>query len=500
MQDPKILIVGAGPSGLVSSIHLHRSGVMVDLVDARWSIDPKSKALSMNSATLETLFDLGVGERVLDEGVVNDTIEILWKKRPLQAISLRDVRTPFPFFLMLPQFRTEVILADRLAELGGTIRRGVQVVDLVPEDDGYLVTLEEEGAQVTRHYDYVLGCDGANSTVRSKLEILFPVSDYDMHFAMCDAVIDWPGHSGRWQYIVDEYNFMILIPLSGDSHRIVIKLDGLGDRRRRWIAADFEAFVARMGLEGFRIQSTSWTSAARFQDGLADSFRAGRAFLVGDAAHRFSPIGGQGMNTGVQDAYNLAYKLAMVLRGDADPALLDSYESERREWACNIGDSTRTMTRLIAGLDRDPRGPLRGFLPSSAGGEYLTQTLPSLLSGVSARYGLNGAAIQRVALPHAGPLHDSEGRRDTLVLHQGVTECRATAGALSGLAEELGLGFIATDRRDVREELCSDVHDAPVPIVGLVRPDRFLAWRQELSSAEDVHYVRVKLLRSGTGG
>ncbi|MEM7309009.1 MAG: FAD-dependent monooxygenase [Planctomycetota bacterium] len=482
-----ILLVGGGPSGLTSAVHLQRSGVPHRLIERRRGVHQLSKALSLSSSTLELFEDLGLVEAALAAARLNDAVQIFWKGRELHDVSLAGIPSRYPFFAMLPQYETERLLRARLAQLGGSVEEGTALVDLEARADRVIATTEDDAGRRTRRpYAYVVGCDGARSAVRRLAGIPFEGHDYPMYFAMCDAPVRWPGREGRWGYFVDEERFGILIPLSRTLHRVVVQDRGRFDPERVWRREDFLWRLHGIGLAGIELGELTWSTSARFYNRLAGCFRKGRVFLVGDAAHLFSPIGGQGMNTGVQDAYNLAWRLALCQRGLAREALLDGYERERRPYAEGVRASTDAMTRVIARLDRDPRGPLRRFLPSARGGAFLAHTLPRRLAGLAAAYGVEPdgppAAGRRLTRSR---LHDPGGGRYVL----------AVAGGISSAVVRLV--------RDYRAILAlRELDPAEARALGLdhqslllVRPDRFVAYAGRCSSASDVaplrEYVKV---------
>ncbi len=518
MPDP-ILICGAGPAGLVAAIHLARLGLPFRVIEKKTEIDRRSKALSMNAATLELFMDLGVADEILESASINREIHIHWRGKTLWNVPLTGVRSRFPYFAMLPQYATECILRRRLSELGGDLEIGRELVALEQHSDSVSVTIRDRsGLEEKGRYAFVLGCDGARSSVRELCGIAFEGFDYEMYFAMCDAPIRWPGKEGRWHYFVDEHRFAILIPLTQDLHRLVVKDHSDRPYRSNWQRRDFQNLLAAMHLD-LSLGEPVWTSTARFYNRMAACFRQHRAFLLGDAAHLFSPIGGQGMNTGVQDAYNLAWKLGFhSLLGNGGEPLLDSYETERRGFATAVRASTDDMTNIIARIDKDPSGSLRNFLPSSRGQHFVHEILPVKLSGTDVTYGSNFAPRcspglrrgDRVSFraPDARgssiDLHDPTGRR--LRLTYVISEERNCSRALSRvreLAAEIGplleVQFLTSRRRNDPLARAFSGVDAETLRVSLgltddslilVRPDRFVAFSGRGSRASDLENLR----------
>ncbi|WP_369157910.1 FAD-dependent oxidoreductase [Streptomyces sp. R02] len=346
MSDIPVLIVGAGPTGLTLGIDLARRGVPALVVERADELFPGSRGKGLQPRTMEVFDDLGVLDAVRAGGG-RYPAGMLWRDgRRLGEHHLTDpVETteevPYEGW-MVPQWRTQRILRDRLEELGGKIAFGREVTDVTQDEDG--VTAHFTAGPPLRA-QYLVAADGGRSAVRRAVgagmtgEAVdpLPMLVADVRIAGLDRD-NWhmfPPREGR-----DE--FLTLCPLAGtDDFQLVTRfaegtrVDLSPDAVRRVVAA-------RTHVAAEDVTEVLWASDFRPRAALADRFRAGRVFLAGDAAHVHSPAGGQGLNTSVQDAYNLGWKLGAVLSGDADPCLLDSYEEERRAVAADmLGLSTR---------------------------------------------------------------------------------------------------------------------------------------------------------------
>ncbi|MEV5916459.1 FAD-dependent oxidoreductase [Streptomyces sp. NRRL S-1314] len=346
MSDTPVLIVGAGPTGLTLGIDLARRGVPALVVERADELFPGSRGKGLQPRTMEVFDDLGVLEAVRAGGG-RYPVGMLWRdgKRLGEHHLMDPVETteeaPYEGW-MVPQWRTQRILRDRLEELGGKIAFGREVTDVTQDEDG--VTAHFTAGPPLRA-QYLVAADGGRSAVRRAVgagmtgEAVdpLPMLVADVRIAGLDRD-NWhmfPPREGR-----DE--FLTLCPLAGtDDFQLVARfaegtrVDLSPDAVRRVVAA-------RTHLAAEDVTEVLWASDFRPRAALADRFRAGRVFLAGDAAHVHSPAGGQGLNTSVQDAYNLGWKLGAVLSGDADPSLLDSYEEERRAVAADmLGLSTR---------------------------------------------------------------------------------------------------------------------------------------------------------------
>ncbi|MEU2368043.1 FAD-dependent oxidoreductase [Streptomyces pseudogriseolus] len=346
MSDIPVLIVGAGPTGLTLGIDLARRGVPALVAERADELFPGSRGKGLQPRTMEVFDDLGVLDAVRAGGG-RYPVGMLWRdgKRLGEHHLMDPVETteeaPYEGW-MVPQWRTQRILRDRLEELGGKIAFGREVTDVTQDEDG--VTAHFTAGPPLRA-QYLVAADGGRSAVRRAVgagmtgEAVdpLPMLVADVRIAGLDRD-NWhmfPPREGR-----DE--FLTLCPLAGtDDFQLVARfaegtrVDLSPDAVRRVVAA-------RTHLAAEDVTEVLWASDFRPRAALADRFRAGRVFLAGDAAHVHSPAGGQGLNTSVQDAYNLGWKLGAVLSGDADPSLLDSYEEERRAVAADmLGLSTR---------------------------------------------------------------------------------------------------------------------------------------------------------------
>ncbi|TDR87332.1 FAD-dependent monooxygenase [Enterovirga rhinocerotis] len=341
----EVLVVGAGPVGLTLAAELARHGARPRIIDRAPSPSPYCRAIGVTPRTLEIFEDMGVARDMTEAG--------LWLTglRSIVGGAARDAMKPdlgLPYAeLGLPQYETERILTRHLARLGIAVERGVALSGLRQDDEGVSVTLSgPEGASETARFRYVVGCDGAHSAVRHALSIGFEGEAYPWPFMLGDVRIDWDlpyGMALRALRLVEggPPDMFIAIPLPEKGRYRVSMLapagsasggsdHGIQDELPGPSLTDLQAVADDLVPERPRLSDLRWSSLYRISMRLAANYRVGRAFIAGDAAHIHPPTGGQGMNTGIGDAYNLAWKLARVLRGEAPAALLDSYEAERR--------------------------------------------------------------------------------------------------------------------------------------------------------------------------
>jgi 2-polyprenyl-6-methoxyphenol hydroxylase-like FAD-dependent oxidoreductase len=361
MSERQVLVVGAGPTGLVLALWLTRLGVKVRIIDKAAQPGTTSRALAVQARTLEYYRQIGLAETIVDGGRRLDAVNF-WAagRRVARAVfgALGTGLSPFPFALIFPQDEHERVLIARLAEAGVTVERRIELLGF--EDTGSHVIarlLRADRTQEMCEVPYLAGCDGVHSTVRDALDIGFPGGTYEHVFYVADVDARGPAVDGQLHASLDEAEFVVIFPLKGDGRARFVgvvreeaetKRDGLswGD-----VSKDL---LGRMRID---VERVNWFSTYHVHHRVADRFQRGHAFLAGDAAHVHSPVGGQGMNTGIGDAVNLAWRLAAVLRGRADAALLDTYEPERIAFA----------RRLVATTDRafvlvTSRGPIARFV------------------------------------------------------------------------------------------------------------------------------------------
>jgi 2-polyprenyl-6-methoxyphenol hydroxylase-like FAD-dependent oxidoreductase len=355
------MVVGAGPTGLALACGLAARGVKPLVLDRIAQGANTSRAAVVHARTLEVLENIEVTEHLLRLGVVVPRFTIRDRDRPLLEIPFDDLPTTYPYTLMLPQNVTERILDERLAALGGGVHRPLAVTGVVIGDDGADVTVASpDGSTVPIHARYVVGCDGMHSVVREQAGIGFTGDRYPQSFVLADVGMDWPLPRDEVNLFFSPSGLVVVAPLPGDLYRVVATLD---DAPETLGAVDVQALLDARGpmAAPAAVRHVEWSSRFRVQHRLADAYRNGPVFLVGDAAHVHSPAGGQGMNTGIQDATMLAGLLADVLDGHLPAVDLDRYEAVRRPVALGVVTMTHRLTRAATA-----RHPLTRFLRNSA--------------------------------------------------------------------------------------------------------------------------------------
>jgi 2-polyprenyl-6-methoxyphenol hydroxylase-like FAD-dependent oxidoreductase len=386
MRQYSILIIGAGPVGMVLASRLKYYKIDVRILDKKTGITQGSKALSINSASLEVFDKMGIVDKFLERGRKIQHINVYWNGKRFAHINFSTLKSSYPYYLALPQPETETILAENLAMQDCHIERNLTVMSVQHIKDGAeVVILNNMTHEIEiNQYDYVIGCDGCKSTVRSCLGWEFTGYNYPMYFLIIDVRLKWSQCAGKTHYYVKEDGFIIIIPLIQGVHRIVIKgndkdLVRMNKKRNR---IDYQEMIDYLGPGNIYLETLLWESKAPFYNRLSEKYREQRVFIAGDAAHLFSPIGGLGMNTGIQDAYNLAWKLAGVINAKFESNILNDYESERLHLAKKIIQDTDGLTRLITRVDTDTNGSLQCWFPTMKNRTFMRQR-PLNFSGLS---------------------------------------------------------------------------------------------------------------------
>ena len=362
-QNPEVLIVGAGPTGLMLACTLAQRRVPLRIVEASPSPQTGSRGKGVQPRTLEVFDDLGIVDRVIANGAFNMNI---LQHDETGATTPAPVRTrpprpdaPHLSSLITPQWRVEEALRDKLNELGGQVEFGVTLSGYVQNDDGVTAQLAGSAGERAVRVRWLVGCDGGKSRVRQEAEISFLGETLETVRMMLGDVRVANLDRDHWHVWRSTDGFLGLCPLpSTDEFQLQASIaPGQEDQPSRQV---FQHLVDRCtGRNDLRLDEPSWKSTWRANVRMVDRYRVGRVLLAGDAAHVHSPAGGQGMNTGIQDAYNLGWKLAAVL-GGADANLLDTYEEERlpiASWV--LGISNKIMNAAVAArtlvFDRDEK-------------------------------------------------------------------------------------------------------------------------------------------------
>ena len=332
-----VLVVGAGPTGLTLGCDLRRRGLDCRVVDRATTHHTWSRGKGLQPRSLEVLDDLGIAGAAVAAGRSHHRLRLYAGGRLALDLDVParppQPGVPYPNLVVLPQWRTEQVLRDRLTSLGGTVELGRELVDLSQDDDGVTATLADRSTGAVEHVraSLVVGCDGGHSRVRALTGIPMRGDSHEEHFVLGDVEIDGlpaDGSSFAW---FDDDRYLAADPLDGHGTWQVqasVRPDAAGHLETASLEL-FQRLFAERGFPEVELRNATWLSDFTPRVAIVDRYRAGRVLLAGDAAHVHSPAGGQGMNTGIQDAYNLGWKLDAVLRRRADHRLLDTYQEER---------------------------------------------------------------------------------------------------------------------------------------------------------------------------
>lgn len=375
-----VLVVGAGPVGLTAAAELRRRGVRCRIVDRLPARLPFAKAVGIQPRTLEVWDRMGMVRAAL-EAAVPMRGQFLYVNGVEKARTELSVPPEVPYgFAALPQYETERILDEFLGRFGTAVERGTELVSFTQDADGVTCRLHTpSGAQEELRTRYLVGCDGAHSIVRKGLGLTFEGGAFAEEYMLADVRVDWdlpPGYNLRAMHLDDEGavdDVLVCIPLPGRGrYRMSMMVppelstarqdaaasDGIthGLQGGRGPAlADIQAVLDRLSPQPTTAFDIRWTSVFRISHRIVDRYGDGRVFVAGDAAHIHPPTGAQGMNTGIQDAWNLAWKLALACAGAAHPGLLAGYDAERRP----VGEEVvgRTVRHAVEGMENDPDDP-----------------------------------------------------------------------------------------------------------------------------------------------
>src|SRR5882757_3852015 len=451
MESASVLIAGAGPTGLMLACELRLAGIDVHVVDRLDERSSESRAGGLHPRTLEVLDQRGMLAPFQSQG------------RPMQAghfstipLDFSRFDTRYPYTLVLLQARVERLLEARLVELGGRVHWSSEITGLDQDDTG--VTAWVSGSRQIRA-DYLVGCDGGRSVVRKLAGIDFPGTPATMTSLLGDVELAEPPSEAYVQERVEQGNFAVFAFEPGWHRVIVTEYDRVLDRQAKVSLDDLRAAMVRLTGTDFGMHNPRWIS--RFGDAtrLADRYRSGRVLLAGDAAHIHPPTGGQGLNLGIQDAFNLGWKLAAEVNGWAPEGLLDSYHTERRPVAADVLDNTRAQMELMS-VEPGPRS-VRRLVSELMDFEDVNRYLIEKITAIGIRYDfgegheLLGRRLRDVGLKRGRLYALMHGGRGLLLDQTGRL-------SVTGWAERVDHVV------DVSEEL-------DVPAV-LLRPDGHVAW------------------------
>ena len=345
----KVLVVGAGPIGLVMASELARHGTACRIIDTAPTATTFSKAIAIHSRTLEVFEQMGIVQEVLNRGLKAQKVNFYAEGQHIAQLSLAELKSPYPFVIDLAQSETEGIVGRHLESFGVQIERQVELLRFTQQDDAVTAHLRHaDGNEETVTTSWLIGCDGAHSITRHLLDMPFSGEAFPKNFALADVRLRWPLPDNEMHFFLHPDGVLTAFPLPKGRYRLIVETadEVAQGNQLAPTLEDLQHYFDVRGPKGTVVSDPTWTAPFRVNSRKVQHYRQGRVFLAGDAAHIHSPAGGQGMNTGMQDAYNLAWKLALVNAGRAAPSLLDTYEDERSPVAQAVLRQTDALLKM----------------------------------------------------------------------------------------------------------------------------------------------------------
>ena len=368
MSDAEVLVVGAGPTGLVLALSLARNGLKPRIVEKSSGPGEASRAMAVHARTLELYRQLGFAGEVVARGIKIERIRLREGSKEAARLEFGDFGaglSPYPFVLSFPQDDHERLLVEQLSAVGVEVEWNAELVDFSDDGERIRATLHKDGRAERLEAAYLCGCDGAGSSVRQGLGLGFPGGTYEQVFYVADVEADGEAvDNDDLNACLSSNGFVVIFPIrSSGMHRVIGIVPEAVEARESLTFEDVRPFLEKQ--IDVRVRNVNWFSRYLSHHRVAESFRRGRVFLAGDAGHIHSPAGGQGMNTGIGDAINLAWKLAAVLDGRANPSVLETYEPERLAFARTLVATTDKAFNVVAGQGAGSR-VLRELFPHIA--------------------------------------------------------------------------------------------------------------------------------------
>jgi 2-polyprenyl-6-methoxyphenol hydroxylase-like FAD-dependent oxidoreductase len=380
-KQPRLCIVGAGPTGLALANLLWQQGVQCDVIEKREAPSQLNKAIVMSPESLEHLAAIGCQQKILQDVQPVADLTMYWQHKRLCRIHYRRLNRKYKNFVHIRQPMLEKVLADHLHKQGGTILRGAALTGLKQYKDNVTVDLLHESQTTQQHYDYVIGCDGGQSAVRTLSHIPCVPHHYNTYFIVGDVTLDW-GHPKRNQqhYFMSPAGYLFIVPGPLGQHRIVGSYHGTCDRRTPSLE-ELTALLHERGPGNISIKQVHWAASAPFYHQLAHKAYHHRIVLAGDAYHLFSPVGGINMNLGIQDATYVAE--AFMRHDDAMiQSSLKAYGSFRHAQLLKLQKQTQIMTDLITQKSVHPIA--QHFQAKMCNRQFMAKDLPNMMYGAGA--------------------------------------------------------------------------------------------------------------------
>lgn len=517
-----VLIVGAGPVGLLMASELARHGIQFRIIDKKNVPNASSNATWIQTLTIELFDHIGILEQFIKSGNSCDAINLYVDGKSIVKIPLTYIESLYKYILMLPQSETEKLLTEYLKSFGFQIERSTELIDLKQNRNvvkSKVRYANGEGEIITSRY--LIACDGANSTVREKCKIFFPGKDLKEQFVVADAIIDSYMSKKEIHAFFSEGEIFAAFPLGSDRYRISANLH-LPVIRKLYFENEIIEMAQDRAHGAFYVKSVSWVSTFWIHGKIIKKMRHGPVFFCGDAAHIHSPAGGQGMNTGFQDVYNLAWKLALVIKEKAKSTLLDTYHKERHPVVSEIVRENNHYTEMAI-ADKNFIKKLRQFsnkLHKSTA--RIAKKIGMNLTQLSIQYNKSpiikynavkikslspGEHAANVAIDERTKLYDYlHNNEHNILLFTGFSRNKITElVTLKDLLNQKYAGVIKSHIVAVTEfdttKLILDVngnihkhYQIKKPTIYILRPDNYIAYRSTNLSLIPIHHFLKKYL------
>lgn len=349
MEDTKVLIVGAGPTGLVLALWLTKFGIPLRIIDKDSGPGQTSRAMAFHARNLEFYQQIGIAIEAIQRGIIVEQMNIHKNGRIAASVNIGRIgkdESAFPFVLSFPQDEHEKFLIEELQKSGVYVERNTEFISYVQGENNLQALLKKQNETETISTPYIFGCDGAKSTVRTQLGLGFPGGTYSQLYYVSDVIADGEIVNGQMHLCITDSDFALAFPIRSTGSIRLIGIVPKENENKPNIEFSDVADVIKRDMQ-ISVSKVNWFSIYHSHHRVADHFRQGRVFLLGDACHIHSPVGGQGMNTGIGDAVNLAWKVASVIQGKASQHLLDSYELERIGFAKKLTATTDKLFQAI---------------------------------------------------------------------------------------------------------------------------------------------------------
>jgi 2-polyprenyl-6-methoxyphenol hydroxylase-like FAD-dependent oxidoreductase len=462
-----ILIVGAGPVGLFLANECARRGLRWRLVETRSTQSEHSKALAIFPRTLE-IFDMaGVSGPFLEAANRVTSVAVLHCNRTLARMHFAPEESPYPFVAMVPQNVTEALLLQELQRKGGKVEYDTSFVSAVQHGDSVRATVDHQGRSQEISARFVVGCDGAHSAVRRLLNLSFEGGEYEDSFMLADVETNESLLADELQLCPHENGPVAIFPMSATRRRIVATVPRAeGDAPP---LDQVRKILAERGPAGVEARALNWSTYFRIHHRHVKQLRAGRIFVAGDAAHIHSPFGGQGMNTGLHDVWNLAWKLELFLHGHGNEPLLDSYDAERLPVIKNVIDTTDHLTKVMGTPNKFAQALRDTIIPMVSRLAPFQHAFVQRLSELGVAY-------------RGSPIVEGPGKRYLDDSLRGGNGIRSRFLLLIGEDQDAAAKEAAKQFCDARSEI-AELRLTREPGFTLVRPDGYIAYARHSRDA-----------------